>query len=342
MSARTRGRSADRIDPRSSAAATNPPDSVLREAARVTGLARRLSLRSRREAAGLLSGAWRATCCGDGIEFDESRPFEPGDEVRSIDWNATARSGVLFVKRFRQERDRTLLLLVDVSASMGFVTATGTKSELAARAAALLCAAATHAGDRVGLVLFDRAVRDVLAPARGPAHALRVLRALLAARDACGGGTDLGVALARARPHAFGRRRGLVVLLSDWRDPASLSPGSPGFAVLAATAARHDLVSVVLHDPREDVLPNAGRLRVRDPEAPHRTVVVNSSDPRLRERLHLAAAARKRALERRLRGAGADVCWLRTDRDPAHVLRGFFARRAPGFRTPGHPAGAGP
>lgn len=334
MLARAHGRStAERAD--TSTAALSPGSAVAfdREAARVIGLARRLALRSRREAAGILAGAWRAAFRGGGVEFEESRPYVPGDDVRSIDWNATARTGEMFVKRFREERDQTLLLLVDVSASMGFATSTMSKAALAARTGALLCAAATHARDRVGLVLFDDDVRHALAPARGEAHAFRVLRATLASQSESHGGTGIAAALARAGPREFGGRRGIVVLLSDLRDDALLTPGTSVFGVLAATAARHDVVSIVLHDPAEDALQNVGRLRVRDPERPQRTLVVRSSDSSVRERYATAALARKRALERRLRSAGSDVLWLRTDRDPLHALRTFFALRAPGDRT---------
>ncbi len=132
--------------------------------------ARLLVVRSRREATGLFAGNYVSAFRGGGLEFDESRPYVPGDDVRSIDWNATARNGEPYVKRFREERDRTLLLALDVSASMRFGSAGRAMAATAAHAAALLAVAAGRAGDRVGLVAFDASVRTALPPARGDAH----------------------------------------------------------------------------------------------------------------------------------------------------------------------------
>lgn len=295
--------------------------------ARLARSARALRLRSRREAAGVLAGAWRAAFRGGGIEFEESRPYSPGDDLRTIDWNATARLGEPFVKRFREERDQTLLLLLDVSASMAFGSAAPTKAAAGARAAALVAAAAGHARDRVGLVAFDARVRSELAPARGRRHAERVVDAALSLAATPGGGTAVAEALARTGPRALGRRRGIVFLISDFRDPALLEPGSAAAGALAAAARRHDLVALALFDPRESALVDAGRIRLRDPERPERTLVLRSGDREVRARFAAAAAARRRLLERRLRRAGADVCWLAADRDPLRALQVFLLQR---------------
>ena len=297
------------------------------DAARLARSARALRLRSRREAAGALAGAWRAAFRGGGIEFEESRPYTPGDDLRTLDWNATARLGEPFVKRFREERDQTLLLLLDVSASMDFAAGHGAKASAGARAAALVAAAAGHARDRVGLVTFDAAVRDEMPPRRGRRHAERAIEFALRAARAPAGGTALADALARTGPRGLGRRRGIVFLISDFRDPSLLDPGSAAAGALAAAARRHDVVAVIVFDPREEALPEGGRVRLRDPEAGGRSLVLRTGDPQVRARYAAAAELRRRLLERRLRRAGADVCWLSTERDPLRALQLFLVLR---------------
>jgi uncharacterized protein (DUF58 family) len=295
--------------------------------------ARRLLVRSRREAAGLVAGAYTTAFRGGGVEFEELRPYVPGDDLRTIDWNATARSDAPWVKRLREERDQTLLLLVDLSASMAFGSRDGSKAALAAHAAALLAASAGHAGDRAGLVLFDDAVRLEIAPERGPGHTTRLVHALAGAARRPAGGTGLAAALERARAHALGRRRSIVLLFSDLRDDALLARERPLAAALAAAARRHDLVVCGIHDPREDALPDVGSLRVADPERPGRTLVLASGSAAVRARYAAAAQARRRAVERRLRGAGADVLWLRAGSDPLRTLVRFFRERTERVRV---------
>ena len=285
--------------------------------------ARLLTLRSRREATSVLGGAYTSAFRGGGIEFEELRPYVPGDDVRALDWNATARTGAPFVRRFREERDQTLLLLLDVSASMRFGSAGRSKAALAAHLAALLAAAAGRAGDRVGLVAFDDAVRDELPPNRGPAHAWRVVRRAVAAAGRAGGATELSAALERLPRHT--RLPAIVCVISDFRDPQLF--GSSAGASLAAAAARHDLVSVVLHDPREDELPDVGPVRFSDPEDPRHSVILDSGDARVRARYRAAAAARRHSLARRLHGAGSDVLWMRTPEEPLRALARFFRQR---------------
>ena len=320
---------------RSGPVGAEPAPREAQEAARLARAARLLLVRSRRSA-GAISGVYTTAFRGGGVEFEELRPYVPGDDLRTIDWNATARTGEPWVKRFREERDQTLLLLVDVSASMGFGSQEAPKAAAAARAAGLLAAAATHARDRVGLVLFDEQVREEIAPARGDAHARRLLRALVAAGGAPAGGTGLAAALARARAHALGRRRSIVFLVSDLRDDALLAAGgtaAPASAAalageLAAAARRHDLVAAVVHDPREDLLPDVGSVLVADPERPGAARLLRTGSPRVREAYRAAAAARRRAVERRLRGHGADVLFLSTHADPLRGLARFFRERA--------------
>jgi uncharacterized protein (DUF58 family) len=280
-----------------------------------------LWVRSRREATSWLVGSYTSAFRGGGVEFEELRPYAPGDDVRAIDWNATARTGLPWLKRFREERAHTVLLGLDVSASMAFGTAGRSKAEVAAHAAALVAAAAGRAGDRVGLVVFSDAVRAALEPRRGGAHTWRVVRALADAAADTGGATALAAAadwmLARAR------RRGVVVLLSDFRDPVLDGVEPP--ARLAALAGRHDVVSIVLEDPRERALLAAGGLRLVDPEGGGGGLLTTGR--RRRVRYAAAAAARREELTRRLARLGADTLWLSTDADPLHALLRFFRGR---------------
>ncbi len=288
-------------------------------------VARRLAIRARRQAAGAFHGAYASAFRGGGIEFEESRPYVPGDDLATLDWNATARTGEPYVKRFREERDQTVLLVLDVSASMAFGSGARTKAEAAAWSAGLLAAAAGRAGDRVGLLAFADGIRAEHPPRRGPGHVDAVVRAALAASRACAGGTGLETALERARAHA--RHRALIFVLSDFRDdPAS-------GAALRAAARRHELVSVAILDPREVVLVPAGVLRLADPERPDRVYELDSRSPGVRARFAAAAAVRRRALERRLRRAGADLLWLSTSEDPLPRLVRFFRERAAHRRT---------
>ena len=291
--------------------------------------ARLLAVRSRRAAASPFAGAYTSAFRGGGLEFEESRPYAPGDDVRHMDWNATARTGTPFLKRFREERDQTLLLLLDVSASMGFGSAGRTKAALAAHTAALLAAAAGFAGDRVGLVAFADRVELELPARRGDAHVWSVVRAAVGATAGSRGATRLATALGRVE--ALAKHRAIVVLLSDFRDEALLAEvaAHAGARVrLASLARRHDVVAAVVLDPREEELPASGPLRLVDAERPGRPLVIDASSKVVRARYRAACLARRRALERRLRADGADLLRLRSDRDPLSALMRFFQAHA--------------
>jgi uncharacterized protein (DUF58 family) len=303
--------------------------------AAVARAARVLWVRSRREATSWLVGGYASAFRGGGVEFEELRPYVPGDEVRSIDWNATARSGEPWVKRFREERAHTVLVLLDVSASMAFGTTAAsrragrprvTKLANAAHAAALVAAAAGRAGDRVGLATFSDAVRTALPPARGAAHGWRLVRAIADEAAHPAGATQLAAAAAWALAEA--RRRALVVLLSDFRDAAfARATAGGGGSPLAALASRHELVSIVVEDPRERALAAAGGLRLVDPERGGAARLLGTG-ARRRARYAAAAEARRRALVHRLRSEGADVLALSTAADPLRALVRFFRARA--------------
>jgi uncharacterized protein (DUF58 family) len=284
--------------------------------------ARILVLRSRREATGLFAGNYVSAFRGSGREFDESRPYVPGDDIRSIDWNATARNQQPFVKRFREERDQTLLFALDVSGSMRFGTTGSSKAETAAQALALVVAAAGRAGDRSGAIAFGDSVRAEVPTGRGSSHGLRVIRAAVEWASQPEGPTRLAAGLRTIRTRA--RRRSVVFALSDFRDPDRAAVR----AELAELAQRHDLIAAPILDPVDEELPRVGALRISDPERPGVTRVLHTSRPRTRRRYRAAALAWRARLEGDLRLAGAEVLWLRTDRSPLFALGRFFAERA--------------
>jgi uncharacterized protein (DUF58 family) len=312
---------------------------LLPSAAELERAARILAVRSRREVSSAFAGGYRSAFRGGGVEFEESRPYAPGDDVRHLDWNALARTGSPYVKRFREERDQTVLLALDVSRSMAFGSAGRSKAALGAHAAALLAGAAFRAGDRVGLATFADSLQLEIEAERGHARLFPLLRRLAETSAAPAGESDLPRALSDLGSRL--RRRAVVIVLSDFRDDAAFPPAAPGArhgagaglapSWLVRLCRHHDVVAGLIEDPREALLPAAGAFRIGDAERGGRTLLLRS-DARTRERYRLAAAARRRGLERALRSSGADLLWLRTDRDPLRALARFFEAR------PGHVA----
>ncbi len=305
----------------------NPPTAFDRSGAELLRAARVLSIRSRREATGLFAGNYRSAFRGGGLEFEESRPYLPGDDVRTIDWNATARCGRAFVKRYREERDLTLLLALDVSASMRFGGNGRSKAATAAHAVALLAAASGRAGDRVGFFAFGALVCGEVPVGHGDSHGFRVVREAARAACASGGGTSLSAAIARLS--AFTRQRAVAIVFSDFRGGEIEGLRRE----LTLLARRHDVVAGVISDPLEEALPDVGSIRIADPERPDASFTIDTSRARVRERYREAAAARRSDLLRQLRSAGVDPLWIRTDRSPYYALGHFFQQRA-GRREP--------
>ena len=291
--------------------------------------ARRLAVRSRREATGLFAGNYASAFRGGGLEFEESRPYVPGDDVRSIDHVTTARTGEPFVKRFREERNHTLIFALDTSASMRFGRHGHSKAGAAAHALALIATAAGRAGDRTALATFDRSVRIRVPVGRGLAHTWSLIRATSAAAAAPEGDTRIAAGvhglLLRTRHPAT------VVLFSDFRDPklfaTSDEPGDLRKA-LAPLMQRCDVIAGAVVDPREENVPNVGPLRLADPEFPDESVVLDTGSRRVRARYRAAAQARRRQISRELRRSGAEPLWLRSDCNPLHALGRFFEERA--------------
>ncbi len=275
----------------------------------------RIELRARKLADDLLPGPHRSLFRGSGLDFEELREYVPGDDMRSIDWNVTARTGHPYVKLYREERQLTVFLLVDVSSSLWFGTEQSTKRDLAADIAALLAVSATRNGDRVGLLLFSDRVEAFVRPMKGRQHALRVIRELVywpprRARTALGPAARYVANIAR--------RRSVVVLISDF-----LLADAPS---LVALARRHDVVALTLNDPREWDLPNVGIVALEDAESGRLGYVDTSSG---KVRAAYRAAAEKRVDERAhgLLHMGVEHVDLYTDRPYAQALTAFFRDR---------------
>ncbi len=268
-----------------------------------------------------LSGEYHSSFKGQGIEFDEVRPYEPGDDVRSIDWNVTARTGSPHVKRYSEERELTVVFLVDVSGSQGCGSAARTKSELAALVTSLLALSAVENGDNVGLVNFTDRIVKYVPPRRGRTAVMRLVRDILAGEDAGGGGTDIASVLKGFS--GLQKRRALVFLISDFLDS--------GFShELRVAARRHDLVAVSISDPSETSLPDAGLVEVADPETGE-IFLLDSGAASAREGFDRAARAAREALGREFKASGIDEIALSTaDSDDEIVakLRRLFLQRA--------------
>jgi uncharacterized protein (DUF58 family) len=215
---------------------------------------RRLQIVTNRVVSDVFAGEYLSVFKGRGMEFNEVREYQPGDEERDIDWNVTARMGRPFVKKFVEERELTVMLLVDASASSRFGTRDRFKSELAAELCAVLAFSAIRNKDRVGLVIFTDRIEKFVPPGKGSRHVLRVIREVLYFRPQ-GRGTDISLALDYL--NRVIRRRSVVFLVSDFL--------AAGFErALRVSARRHDLVALLVRDPREEELPPAGLVRLED------------------------------------------------------------------------------
>jgi uncharacterized protein (DUF58 family) len=281
---------------------------------------RRIEITARRAVSDVLAGEYHSVFKGRGMAFSEVRLYQPGDDVRTIDWNVSARMQEPYVKVFTEERELTVMLLVDLSRSQDFGSLDKTKGEVAAEVAALLAFAAVSNNDRVGALLFSDRVERFLPPRKGRKHVLSLIAELLTARPQ-GRGTDLPGALAH-----LGRvikRRSVAFVLSDF-----LVPSTPeGELALRAASRRHELVPIAIADPLEQELPNLGLTLASDPET-GASFVVDLGDRRLLRRYGEAMRAQREARTRLFRRLELDHLELRGDQDRARLLARFFHARA--------------
>jgi uncharacterized protein (DUF58 family) len=277
---------------------------------------RRLHIRTSHMASDVFAGHYHSTFKGQGMEFEEVREYQPGDDIRTIDWNVTARHGKAFVKRFREERELTVMLLVDVSGSHGFGTAGQLKRDLTAEVGATLAFSAIKNNDKVGLIGFSDRIEKYVKPDKGLRHVLRVIRELLT-MQATGRGTD--VAGAMDYLNRVTTRRSVVFVISDFQAP-------PYERQLRIAKRRHDLIPIVIADPREIELPNVRFIALVDNESGE-LVTVDTSSAGFRDafRHHaIEAAERRRQVFRRMK---ADSIELMTGQPFVEPLTRFFRAR---------------
>jgi uncharacterized protein (DUF58 family) len=277
---------------------------------------RKIQIRTKHLVSDVFAGQYHSAFKGQGMEFAEVRPYLPGDDVRSIDWNVTARTGEPHIKRFTEERELTVMLLVDASASVAFGTSKRMKRELAAEIGALFAFSAITNNDRVGLVVFTDEVELAVHPRKGTTHVLRVIREILSHRPQ-NTGTDIAGALDYLT--RIVHRKAVVLVISDFLQPGLERP-------LAVVGKKHDLICIALDDPRDDELPEIGLLRLEDPESGE-TTVVDTSDPQVRREFANRRGEARAARDTMFRAAGADHVALQTDRDYARPLYRLFQNR---------------
>src|SRR5262245_9951358 len=277
---------------------------------------RKIQIRTSHLVTDLFAGQYQSVFKGRGMEFAEVRLYQPGDEVRTIDWNVTARTGVPHVKRYAEERELTVMLLVDASASTKFASVRQLKSALAAELGALFAFSAITTNDKVGLVMFSDRIELAVPPRKGTRHVLRVIREVLSLQPQ-GRGTDLAAALEHLQ--MVSKRRSVVFVLSDFLDARAER-------ALRIAARRHDVIAVVLDDPRERELPDVGLVELEEAETGER-YVVDTSDARLRKAFADSAATARIARDRWLHTANVDAIMITTDRPYTEALLRFFRMR---------------
>jgi len=289
---------------------------------------RRVEIRTNRLVNDMMVGAYLSHFKGRGMDFEELREYMPGDDVRDIDWNVTFRMGRPFVKRFREERELAVILAVDVSASGSFGSMRRSKREFATEIAATLACSAARSSDKVGLLLFTEEVELFLPPRKGRRQILRIIREMLTFKPKHRG-TSIPAALAFLN-HVL-QRRSIVFLLTDFLH--SFGAGAPGVQAgrdmvqeIGMTNARHDLVCVHLHDPRESELPNAGLLTIEDAETGE-LLEIDSGRTTVRQTYAATNAERLAELDRALRRASVDTLRFSTNEPFAQTLQRFFETR---------------
>ncbi len=280
---------------------------------------RQIEIRTNREVTDVLGGQYHSVFKGHGMEFEEVREYLPGDEVRSIDWNVTARFGHPYIKKFKEERELTVILIVDVSASGQFGSVHQTKNELAAELAAVLAFSAIRNNDKVGLIMFTDQIEKYVPPKKGRRHVLRVIREILAFQPK-GRGTNLKAALDYL--NHVQSRRAVTFVLSDFQ----VQDEETVRKKLRVASKRHDVVALSLRDPREEELPAVGLVELRDAETDERALV-DTSDRKVREEFALKSRLRLEALRRMLRSASVDHVEIRCETDYMLPLIKFFNMR---------------
>jgi len=277
---------------------------------------RRIQIHTSRVTSEALAGTYHSAFRGRGVEFEEVRPYVVGDDVRTIDWNVSARAGAPHVKQFREERELCVMLAVDLSGSLDFGTRSQFKREMVAEMAATIAFSAIRNGDKVGLLAFTDRVERFVPPRKGTRHVLRIVRELLALRPQ-GTGTRIGEAIDEVT--RIVRKRSVLFVVSDFMDTGWERS-------MSVARGRHDVIPVVVRDAAEDSLPAVGLLELEDPET-GQTLVVDTTDRGVRARFAAAAAEDRAALQQAFRRMRMDAVEVQTGGDFVKPLAEGFRRR---------------
>ena len=277
---------------------------------------RQIELRTNKLAEEMLAGSYHSMFKGRGIDFEELREYEPGDEVRAIDWNVTARTGIPHVRRYREERELSLVLVLDISASGQFGSGAQTKRELAAEIASVLAFSALKNNDRIALVLCTDEVELFIPPGKGRMHVFRLIREILffkpkSRKTALNTGLDF--------VNMVFTRRAVVFVISDFLDDTYENS-------LKMCGIRHDTIAIVVYDQRERTLPNVGWVELEDWET-GKTIEINTSDPRVRKTFSRTVDQKLEEQKHRLQRAQTDFVEIEAGSHYHVTLRTFFDRR---------------
>jgi uncharacterized protein (DUF58 family) len=281
----------------------------------------RIQIVANRTVNDLMAGQYKSVFRGRGIEFDEVREYQLGDDIRTIDWNVTARTGTPFIKRFCEERELTVLILVDVSASGVFGSGGQSKMDLIVEVAAMLMFSALKNNDKVGLITFCDKVIDYFPPRKGKANVLKLIRQLVSASPVP---RETNLAVALDYLNRVQKRRGVVFLMSDFLAPSARH-------TITVANKRHDLIAVSVSDPREQALPDVGFITLKDAETGE-TVELDTRHAQVRAMFQSRSSGRADVLAQTLKKAGVDQLRVQTDEDYQKNFRRFFHMRERRFR----------
>ena len=278
---------------------------------------RQIQIRTSHQVTEVMAGEYKSAFKGRGMEFDEVRLYQPGDDIRTIDWNVTARTGTPYVKRFVEERELTVMLMVDASSSGTFGSQDKSKNEIAAEIAGLLAYTAIRSNDRVGLSIFTDQIELYIPPKKGHSHVLRVIREVLGFKKSERSKTDVGSALDFLNKVC--RRKAVVFLISDFLCEGYEKP-------INLASKRHDLIPVAVSDPRESSLPPIGLITLEDAETGE-TITVDTYDSKVRSTLEKLSAIRSEEREHNFTQSGVDTMRVSTASNYCDELVRFFKRR---------------
>jgi len=277
---------------------------------------RRIEIRTKKLVNELFSGEYHSTFKGQGMEFEEVRQYEPGDDVRLIDWNVTARMGLPYIKKFREERELTVVLLIDVSSSGQFGTRDRFKNETAAELGALLAFSAIKNNDKVGLIIFTDQIEIFVPPKKGRAHVLRIIREILYFKPQ-GKGTNIAAALEYFNKVI--RRKSVVFLVSDFLSEGFTKP-------LQIANNKHDIIAIKVSDPREITFNNVGLIELEDAETGE-VLITDTGSKEFRKEFAAQAEEDVAGLKKRFRSINLDFINIRTDQSYIFPLINFFKMR---------------